>query len=56
MKTIRKGLREGTLEKDTYERVVCVECEKPLKTTNDPDSITTVRACPDCETEWKELR
>ena len=56
MHTIRKGLREGELEKDTYERIVCVECGKPLKTARDPDSITTIRTCPDCGAEWKELR
>ena len=56
MKSIRKALRGGELEKDTYERLVCAECEKPLKTTNDPDTITTIRTCPDCDKEWKELR
>ena len=56
MKSVRKALRDGELDKDTYERVICGECEKALKTTNDPDSITTVRTCPDCGKEWKELR
>ncbi|WP_247728310.1 HVO_0758 family zinc finger protein [Halovivax limisalsi] len=56
MKSIRKALREGELVKDTYERVTCAECEKALKTENDPDTITTIRRCPDCGTEWKEIR
>ena len=56
MKSVRKALRDGELDKDTYQRVVCSECEKPLKTQNDPDSISTLRICPDCGKEWKELR
>lgn len=56
MESIRKGLRNGDLEKDTYQRIVCGKCEKPLKTTNDPETITTIRTCPDCGQEWKELR
>jgi predicted Zn-ribbon and HTH transcriptional regulator len=56
MKTTRKGLRDGELEKDTYGRLNCAECGETLKTKNDPDEVYTVRRCPDCETEWKELR
>ncbi|MFC6717098.1 HVO_0758 family zinc finger protein [Natrialbaceae archaeon GCM10025810] len=56
MKSVRKALRQGELEKDTYDRLVCAECEKPLKTENDPETITTIRTCPDCEAEWKEIR
>ncbi|WP_435345393.1 HVO_0758 family zinc finger protein [Haloarchaeobius sp. HRN-SO-5] len=56
MKSVRKALRDGTLEKDTYERVTCAECGQTLKTKNDPDEIGTVRACPDCGGEWKEIR
>ena len=56
MKSIRKALRDGELVKDTYERVTCADCEKSLKTKNDPDVIETIRTCPDCGQEWKELR
>ena len=56
MKSVRKALRDGELDKDTYQRVTCADCEKPLKTTNDPDTIATLRTCPDCGKEWKELR
>ena len=56
MKSVRKALREGELVKDTYQRVCCAECDKPLKTENDPDEITTLRICPECGMEWKELR
>lgn len=56
MKSVRKALRDGTLEKDTYERLNCAECKQTLKTKNDPDEVGTVRVCPDCGGEWKEIR
>ncbi|ELZ91807.1 hypothetical protein C440_15884 [Haloferax mucosum ATCC BAA-1512] len=56
MKTTRKGLRDGELEKDTYERLTCSECGKSLKKKNDPDEVFSVRTCPKCGREWKELR
>lgn len=56
MKSTRKGLRDGDLYKDTYERLTCGECEMTLKTKNDPDEVYTIRICPDCGTEYKELR
>lgn len=56
METVRKGLRDGDIEKDTYERLTCAECEQNLATRNDPEEIGSVRACPECGTEWKELR
>ena len=56
MKSVRKALRDGSLEKDTYERVVCGDCEEKLKTENDPDEIGSVRVCPDCDGRLKEIR
>lgn len=56
MKSTRKGLRNDDLYKDTYERLNCSECEQALKTKNDPDKVYSVRVCPECGTEWKELR
>jgi NAD-dependent SIR2 family protein deacetylase len=56
MKSTRKGLRDGELVKDTYERLTCAECEQTLKKENDPDEIFSVRTCPDCGKQWKELR
>lgn len=56
MKSVRKALRDGDIEKDTYERLICAECNKNLKSKNDPDEIGTVRVCPDCGSEWKELK
>jgi hypothetical protein len=55
MKSVRKGLRSGDLEKDTYERLRCVRCGEPLDTKNDPEAIGTVRTCPECDREWKQV-
>ena len=55
MKSVRKALRDGDLDKDTYGRLLCGECETNLKTKNDPEQIGSVRACPECGTEYKEL-
>lgn len=56
MKSTRKGLRDGDLYKDTYERLNCAECEKTLKKKSKPDEVYSVRTCPECGEEWKELR
>lgn len=55
LKSTRKGLRDGDLTKDTYERLTCAECEKTLKKENDPDEVFAVRICPECGRQWKEL-
>ncbi|MFC6939076.1 HVO_0758 family zinc finger protein [Salinirubellus sp. GCM10025818] len=55
MESVRKGLRTKAIVKDTYERLVCAECEEGLKTRNDPDEIGSVRFCPDCGREWKQV-
>ena len=55
MESVRKGLRAGDLEKDTYERLVCASCGEQLDTTSDPDEIGKVRRCPECGTEWRQL-
>jgi DNA-directed RNA polymerase subunit RPC12/RpoP len=55
MDSIRKGLREGAIEKDMYERLICAECGEQLVTKNDPDDIGSVRACPECGGEWRQL-
>lgn len=55
MESVRKGLRNGSLEKDTYERLECAACGETLETKNDPDAIGKVRVCPSCGREWKEL-
>ena len=55
MKSVRKGLREQALEKDTYGRLSCTSCGKELNSRNDPDEVGTVKRCPECGTEWREL-
>lgn len=56
MKSVRKGLRDGDIQKDTYERLTCASCGQTLKTKNDPDELFSLRECPDCGTQWRDLR
>ncbi len=55
MDSVRKGLRAGDIEKDTYERLTCAACGVTLETKNDPDALGTVRQCPKCGTEWQRI-
>lgn len=55
MDSVRKGLRAGDIEKDTYERLVCADCEEVLNTESDPDEVGKIRRCPDCGREWQQL-
>jgi hypothetical protein len=55
MESVQKGLRAGDLEKDTYDRLICSSCEEELSRRSDDDEVGAIRACPDCETEWRQL-
>jgi len=55
MDSIQRALREGDVRKDTYERLVCAECDERLKTHNDPDELFALRVCPECGREFKKL-
>lgn len=55
METVRKGLRNGDLDQDTYGRLECTECGAQLDTRDDPDGIGSIRRCPDCGQEWRHL-
>lgn len=56
MDTVRDGLRAEEIEKDTFDRVICNACDRPLKTRNDPDELWSIRYCEECESEWREMR
>ena len=56
MNTVREGLRADELEKDTFDRLICVGCDRPLKMRSDPEELGSVRFCVDCESEWVEMR
>ncbi|WP_202935074.1 HVO_0758 family zinc finger protein [Halorussus amylolyticus] len=55
MKSIRRGLRAGEVEKDTYGRLSCAECGQSLSTRDDEDVVGKVKSCPGCGSEWKDL-
>ena len=56
MDTVRDGLRAGDLEKDTFDRLVCVGCDRTLKIRNEPEKIGSIRFCIECDQEWHEMR
>ncbi|MFB6153918.1 MAG: HVO_0758 family zinc finger protein [Halodesulfurarchaeum sp.] len=55
MDSVRKGLRQGDIAKDTYDRLRCAECDTSLKREDDPEEVGAIRICPDCGTEWRQL-
>ena len=55
MKSIRAGLRAGDIEKDTYGRLSCTTCGSSLNTRKEEGTLGSVRACPDCGSEWQEI-
>jgi ribosomal protein S27AE len=55
MDSVRRGLRAGEIEKDTYERLACADCGETLETEALPDDVGKKRTCPDCGTAWQEM-
>lgn len=55
MDTVRKGLRDGDITKDTYGRYQCATDGVVLKKQNDPDGMGSIRTCPDCGRRWRRL-
>ncbi|MFP4590241.1 MAG: HVO_0758 family zinc finger protein [Halobacteriales archaeon] len=55
MKSVRQGLRDDELARDTYDRLSCTRCEVGLRVVDDPDEVGTVRVCPSCGSRWREL-
>lgn len=53
MDTVHNGLREGDLEKDTYDRLVCAHCEVELERDKGHRLGKKVYRCPKCETRWE---
>lgn len=56
MDTVRDGLKQDKLEKDTFDRLICAECNRALSIRNDPEELGSVRFCEDCGAEWLEMR
>lgn len=56
MDSVRKALRSGDVEKDTYGRLACASCGEQLATENEPEDVGKVRVCPGCGREWQEVR
>lgn len=56
MESVRKALRAGDIEKDTYERLWCAECNEELEMRDSSGDVGVLRACPECGREWKDVR
>jgi NAD-dependent SIR2 family protein deacetylase len=56
MRSVRKGLRAGEIEKGLYDRLECTACEEKLTTENDSDLLGVIRTCPECSREWQEIK
>lgn len=55
MDSVRRGLREGDISKDMYERLECADCNEQLTTDDDPDTVGSLRVCPNCGETWRQL-
>lgn len=56
MRSVRKGLRAGEIEKDTYDRLTCTACGVQLGSREDPELLGMVRTCPECGREWEQVK
>lgn len=56
MDSVTAGIRNDEIYTDTYDRLTCGKCDRPLKTVDDPSEIGTIRTCPKCNAQWRELR
>ena len=52
MKSIRRGLWDGEVEKDTRGRFACWVCGQSLTANGDSEG-GIVRTCPDCGRAWE---
>lgn len=55
MDSIRKGLRAGDIQKDTYGRFECAVCGVSLTKRDDPEGMGSIRTCPECGRQWRRL-
>ena len=55
MESVRKGLRAGDLEKDTYDRLRCVTCQTTLARRDNPDELGYVHGCSECGRKWRRI-
>ena len=56
MRSVRKGLRAGEIEKDTYDRLTCAACEVNLASREEADTLGMIRTCPECGREWEQVK
>lgn len=55
MESVRKGLRAGQIDKDTYGRLECSNCDVGLTKKEDVDGMGYLHTCPDCGRVWRRV-
>lgn len=55
MESVRKGLRAGQIDKDTYGRLECSNCDVGLTKKEDEDGMGYLHTCPDCGRVWRRV-
>jgi predicted RNA-binding Zn-ribbon protein involved in translation (DUF1610 family) len=55
MESVRKGLRAGDIDKDTYGRLECARCSVRLGKKEDEDGVGFLHSCPDCGRVWRRM-
>jgi len=55
MDSVRKGLRAGEIEKDTYGRLECAACGVRLGKKEAEDGYGYYRTCGECGRVWRRV-
>jgi len=55
MESVRKALRAGQIDKDTYGRLECTQCEVQLGKKEDEDGVGSLHTCPECGRVWRRV-
>lgn len=54
MDSVQAGLRAQDIKKDTYERLICADCDERLDTKPDPKTEASIIVCPSCQKKWRD--
>lgn len=55
MESVRKGLRAGQIDKDTYGRLECSNCGVRLGKKEDDDGMGFLHSCSECGRVWRRV-
>ena len=55
MDSVHQGLRDGDIEKDTYDRLRCASCKVGLGKKQAEEGYGYIHTCPDCGRAWRRI-